>query len=178
MVKGYLDRQAYKRQKISAICIQRYNKVLVRCFDLTPNTVVFFKLDRGDSLLDGKMRKIITFGEIISVNVNILMVYWSRLWTLTWQAGVQFPAGDFTIFLKILQFSQTLRNYYRFQQSLAKLKPFPHKSLDSGLPLDSNKTSGTCWYVYENWSWKLHFSRSRTDKKWSWVRIPHFPMPF
>ena len=79
MVKGYLDRQAYKRQKISAICIQRYNKVLVRCFDLTPNTVVFFKLDRGDSLLDGKMRKIITFGEIISVNVNILMVYWSRL---------------------------------------------------------------------------------------------------
>ena len=124
------------------------------------------------------MRKIITFCEIITVNVKILMVYWSGLWTLTWQAGVQFPTGDFTIFLKILQFYQTLRNYYRFQQSLAKLKPFPHKSWDSGLPLDSNKTSGTCWYVYENWSWKSHFSRSRTDKKWSWVRIPNFPMPF
>ena len=91
-------------------------------------TVVFFKLDRGDSLLDGKMKKIITFGEVIPLNVNILMVYWSRLWTPAWQAGAQFPAGDFTIFLEILQFSQILRNYYRFQQSLAKLKPFPHKS--------------------------------------------------
>ena len=43
------------------------------------NTVFFFKLDKGDSLLDGKMSKIITFVEITPLNVKILMVYWSRL---------------------------------------------------------------------------------------------------
>ena len=35
----------------------------------SPNTVVFFKLDRGDSLLDGKMSKIMTLGEMILQNV-------------------------------------------------------------------------------------------------------------
>ena len=31
---------------------------------LPPSTVVFFKLDRGDSLLDGKMSEIISICEI------------------------------------------------------------------------------------------------------------------
>ena len=38
----------------------------------------FFKLDKGDSFLEGKMVKIITLVEIVTLSVNIMMVYWVR----------------------------------------------------------------------------------------------------
>ena len=152
-----------------------------KCSELSyrqTNTVDFFKLDRRDCSLEGKMRKIFSLTEITSSYTKVVMVQWLRHWSLTWQARVQSPSEDFTIFLPILQFSQILRGNSRFQQGLARLGPFPLKSKVSKVSLHINKTPGTWWYICENWGWKLHFSRSKTDKKWSWVRIPHFPMSF
>ena len=49
-----------------------------------PNTVVFFKLDRGDSFVEGKTSKIIGLIAITVLNVNVVMVYWVRHPALTW----------------------------------------------------------------------------------------------
>ena len=47
-------------------------------------TVVFFKLDRGDSFLEGKMTKITALIEMTAVYMKTMMVYWVRHWAATW----------------------------------------------------------------------------------------------
>ena len=55
------------------------------------STVVFFKLDRGYSFLEGKIAKIIALIEMTAHYMEIMMVYWVAHCTVAWKARVQFP---------------------------------------------------------------------------------------